>query len=100
VLLAPEVEVADTDDGWLVSADGTALLRVHVPPGWRRATRKGHGDAEGPWFSGSFGEVVPTSQLVVTGEVHESVTLDVDIDLLDPADPEEDMRAEPTPASR
>lgn len=100
VLLAPEIEVADTDDGWSLSAGGTALLRVGVPQGWRRTVRKGGDDGGGPWFSGSFGRVVATSQLVITGEVHESVTLEVDIDLLDPADPEEAIRAESTLPNR
>jgi hypothetical protein len=64
LLVAPELDVVRTADGWVLSADGGELLRLTLPAQWQESARE-----EPAWCSPAFGRLEPTCQLVIEGDV-------------------------------
>lgn len=64
LLVAPELDVVRTADGWMLLADGTDLLKLTVPAEWQASAR-----VEQAWCSPDFGRLEPTCRLVIEGNV-------------------------------
>jgi hypothetical protein len=74
LLLAPGLEVVPTDTGWMVREDGIDLLSLAVAPPWHSSATQ-----EGAWCSPSFGQIEPTSRLLIEGSVDQTTSIDVEI---------------------
>ena len=82
LLAAPQLDVTETTQGWLLCDGGTPILRIDVPEGWRQSGRYGQPDDAGGWVSPSFGRLVPAHRLILNGWLGGAAELDVGITLL------------------
>jgi hypothetical protein len=74
VLLAPDLEVLRTGDGWLIKRDQVDVLALALPPEWQGSLRE-----EAGWYSPAFGHMERTTRLVVEGRVSVSSRIAMEV---------------------
>jgi len=82
LVAAPDIDVHDVADGWVLARDGRQLLHVAPAGEWTAALYRGSETPRAGWYSGRFGSVEPTNQLVLSGTLRPTEELVVDFRLL------------------
>jgi len=82
LVVAPDIDVRDVVDGWVLARDGRKLLHVAPAGGWTATRYRGSETPRAGWYSGRFGSLVPTNQLVLSGTLRPTEELVVDFRLL------------------
>jgi hypothetical protein len=73
-LFAPDLAIANVAGGWLISADGRPLLRLHHEGGLKGWVERGMESPKRGWYSPAFGVKVPAPRLVFAGKMWAGAT--------------------------
>jgi hypothetical protein len=73
-LFAPDLTVQNLAGGWLISAEGRPLLRLHHEGGLKGWVERGMESPKRGWYSPAFGVKVPAPRLVFAGKMWAGAT--------------------------